>query len=237
MLAQDRALPAARCPERRDDVARTLRNELARLLGIHPREIAGLQRGAAARTLARLAEQQLAIEALTQRVSTDDLTGALRRASGLAALDRILDRARVGRQRVVVAFVDLDGLKTVNDTSGHAAGDQLLKRVAVALRERIRPFDLLIRWGGDEFLCVLPDAGEIGTRRLLAGPNYSLGVAAWDPAETMDELIHRADQDLYFQRGRREPDDPPHLRPEPREVFGAPIDGLFLVAAGSARDR
>jgi len=237
LLAQDRVLPSARCPERRDDVARTLRNELARILGLHPREMAGLQRGATARALVRLTEQELTIEALTHRVSTDDLTGALRRDSGLAALEQVLERAREGHNRVVLAFVDLDGLKAVNDTSGHCAGDQLLKRVAVTLRERMRPFDLLIRWGGDEFVCVLPDAGELGSRRLLAGPNYSLGVACWEPTESMDDLIHRADHDLYFQRGRRKPDDPPHLRPEPRDVFAAPIDSLFLVAAGSGLER
>ena len=66
-------------------------------------------------------------------------------------------RARREGTSLVVAFVDVDGLKAVNDTHGHAAGDDVLRAVAERLRARMRSYDLLVRMGGDEFLCALPN--------------------------------------------------------------------------------
>ena len=94
--------------------------------------------------------------ALERRTNaTDSLTGAWLRGPGLSELEREISRARRGNGRLVVAYVDVNGLKAVNDTRGHAAGDALLARVVAALRSNLRPYELVVRVGGDEFICAL----------------------------------------------------------------------------------
>ena len=67
-------------------------------------------------------------------------------------------RANRSAEPLTLAFVDVDGLKTVNDTQGHAVGDTLLRNVVTARRSGLRETDLIVRYGGDECLCVLPGA-------------------------------------------------------------------------------
>ncbi len=86
------------------------------------------------------------------RAHVDDLTGAYRREMGRLALSHEIDRARRGDGRFVVAFVNLDELKSINDLNGHAAGDAALKAVVGALRASLRSFDPILRYGGDEFV-------------------------------------------------------------------------------------
>ncbi|MBA2695858.1 MAG: GGDEF domain-containing protein, partial [Actinobacteria bacterium] len=71
-------------------------------------------------------------------------------------LEREMARSSRAREALSVAFIDVDHLKQVNDTRGHAAGDRLLQHVADALRSRLRSYDLVVRYGGDEFICVMP---------------------------------------------------------------------------------
>lgn len=102
-------------------------------------------------------------------------------------------------------FIDVDGLKAVNDRLGHAAGDLRLKEVAQSLRRAVRRDDRVFRWGGDEFLVVLPktDAATATglARRLkeeLASLGVSIGVAAWLPGEPgWEAVVHRADLAMY----------------------------------------
>jgi diguanylate cyclase (GGDEF)-like protein len=111
----------------------------------------------------------------------------------------------------------VDGLKEVNDRRGHAAGDRLLREVAEAFRQGLRSYDLMLRYGGDEFVCALPNA-EIAhaegrlrevAEALRAAPSH--GSIAWGLAEmraddTLDGLLARADSALYTaRRGRRDP--------------------------------
>jgi diguanylate cyclase (GGDEF)-like protein len=143
------------------------------------------------------------------------LTGALRRDRGLADLEREIDRARRSDGRLVLAFIDVDGLKAINDVHGHAAGDKLLRDVGVALRAGLRSYDLVVRYGGDEFLCALPGTDLEGARRRLdevAGnltersprASLSMGLAALEDPDTLDELTARADAALYAgRRGAR----------------------------------
>src|SRR4051794_697330 len=91
-----------------------------------------------------------------ERAMVDDLTGVLRRGPGLSGIEHEIDRARRERAPLVVAFVDVVGLKQVNDTYGHAGGDRLLRDVANALKLGLRSYDLVARYGGDEFVCALP---------------------------------------------------------------------------------
>ena len=81
----------------------------------------------------------------------DVLTGALARGRGLLDLRREIARARRSDGRLVLAFVDVDGLKPINDLQGHAVGDALLRDVAVVMRTALRSYDLVVRYGGDEF--------------------------------------------------------------------------------------
>src|ERR1700728_1544427 len=85
----------------------------------------------------------------------DELTGAHRRTTGVFELERELLRPGRTGQPYTLAFIDVDGLKAVNDLHGHSAGDELLVLVVDTIRNHVRQYDLLVRYGGDEFLCGL----------------------------------------------------------------------------------
>lgn len=146
--------------------------------------------------------------------SSDGLTGLLSRkwTSDLGAT--VLEQARRGGNPVVVALLDLDHFKVVNDTFGHAAGDEVLQRFAEAARTVIRPGDVLGRWGGEEFLLIMPDASVAGVcevidrLRALAKDMrlpfsehfricFSAGVATQSEGSILDELVAGADLALY----------------------------------------
>jgi diguanylate cyclase (GGDEF)-like protein len=143
------------------------------------------------------------------------LTGALRRDRGLADLKREIDRARRSDGRLVLGFVDVDGLKAINELEGHSAGDRLLRDVAAAMRTGLRSYDLVIRYGGDEFLCALPGTDVDGARRRFdevatklternPRASVSTGWAKLEDSDTLDDLIARADAALYVGRRRLE---------------------------------
>ena len=126
-------------------------------------------------------------------------------------LEREMARARRTEQRLVLAFVDVNGLKSVNDLRGHAAGDRVLCAVVTALRAQLRSYDLIIRFGGDEFLCVIPGVSMDEAADRLATVNANLagsleqasvttGLADLRPDDSLDGLIERADAALYKQR-------------------------------------
>jgi diguanylate cyclase (GGDEF)-like protein len=138
---------------------------------------------------------------------TDALTGARTRAAGLVDLDHEINRARRAENPLVAAYVDVVGLKAVNDTHGHSAGDALLQRVVRGIRDHLRPYDLIIRLGGDEFLCAMSSATiQEGRQRfanvqatLATGPDpcrIKIGFAALAPEDSVADLIERADAEL-----------------------------------------
>ena len=146
----------------------------------------------------------------------DHLTTALRRQVGLAAMQRELDRTARTKDHLVAAFIDVDGLKTVNDATGHAAGDELLKAVACCVKEQLRSYDLITRYGGDEFVCTICGHDVAGVRErfdviaeqlLLSvpGATISVGLAEREPGETLDQLIGRADMALRSSKRSRRP--------------------------------
>ena len=130
---------------------------------------------------------------------TDELTGARRRGAGLAELRREIDRARQRDEPLVAAFVAVADLEQVHATRGHQAGNELLAAVGAALGKSLRSYDLIIRVGADEFLCVLSDitVGEARQRlaavgERLAGESISVGIAQLEPDDSPADLIARA---------------------------------------------
>ena len=107
-----------------------------------------------------------AAEALEALESThfDDLTDAYRRGFGAHMLRAEIERARRRDGRLVVALVDVDGLKAVNDMEGHFAGDEILRQVVVAIRANIRSYEPVVRLGGDEFAFTMAGVDLNGAR-------------------------------------------------------------------------
>ena len=140
----------------------------------------------------------------------DDLTGALCRRRGFPALQREGDRCRRSRTSLVIGFLDVDGLREVNDTRGHLAGDELLRAVAFNLQASLRSYDVFMRFGGDEFVysqagATMQDAATRfdGVRTSLVhlnGDSVSAGFAELGSDDTLETLISRADIDLYERR-------------------------------------
>ncbi|HEY8837825.1 MAG TPA: GGDEF domain-containing protein, partial [Dehalococcoidia bacterium] len=144
---------------------------------------------------------------------TDELTGTSRRGAGLAAIAREINRAARDNGEVVAAYVDVDGLKTTNDTMGHTAGDTLLVAVANSLRACLRSYDVITRVGGDEFVCVLPGISVENARRrfeavsemlaaVLTGASITVGFARLQEGDSTDGLIQRADDEVSRARRR-----------------------------------
>ena len=147
--------------------------------------------------------------------SIDGLTGAHRRDAGTLELERETARAKRTGQPFVLAFVDVDGLKTTNDSLGHDAGDRLLRQVVQAMRANLRSYDLIVRFGGDEFVCGLLDLGmaEAAQRFSLISADLaeaehasiSVGLVELQGDESLQSLIMRGDDDLYRQRRQSPP--------------------------------
>jgi diguanylate cyclase (GGDEF)-like protein/PAS domain S-box-containing protein len=145
------------------------------------------------------------IDHLQDIALTDELTGLPNRRRWQEDLDREMARARRARSRLCVGMVDIDGFKPFNDTHGHQAGDELLRATAGAWTEVLRATDLLARYGGDEFLLLLPDcpvdeAMVVIDRMRAATPGEltcSVGLTSSNGEEEPQGVLSRADRALY----------------------------------------
>ena len=176
--------------------------------GVLVRSFAARDRAAASLDRAEAALDRYRAREYLRRTYRDELTGALQRPAGRDMLSHEIDRATRTGEPLLIAFLDVVNLKAVNDTHGHAAGDELLQAVGHALCNGLRSYDVVVRYGGDEFVCCLPNVRFADARRRFTDvgqilvdrfPNGCLriGVAEFSPGETLDEVIARADRELY----------------------------------------
>ncbi len=167
------------------------------------------------------AELRVQHDQLRRAALYDTLTDSLNRRAFAQGVGLEMARGTFG----TVVIADLDNLKAVNDAHGHGAGDQLLRLCADMLRGTLRPYDKLYRWGGDEFLLVIPSARamdvevrltevlgraepiEVGSGGARVKLEVSLGAADYTSAEGLEESIDLADQAMYRQKhARKSPD-------------------------------
>jgi len=154
------------------------------------------------------AEREELLGQVQEMARHDPLTGLPNRRALEEQLPQAMARARRTRSPLSLAILDIDHFKSYNDTHGHLAGDEVLCACARAWDSVLRGEDTIARFGGEEFLVLLPDtpteeAVEIIERLRLKTPmgqTCSAGFACWDFAESIDELLGRADQALYLAK-------------------------------------
>jgi diguanylate cyclase (GGDEF)-like protein len=216
---------------KRDEQLRTLAAE-QHALAAEDRHAAAQDREQGARERRHALVDREALARQLTITETDPLTGARARAAGLTDLDHELDRCRRTGNMLVVAYSDVVGLKTVNDTQGHGAGDELLKRVVALMKAHLRSYDLVIRLAGDEFLCVMSNMTLLEARERFRAIGTALadapspaaiasGFAALAAGQAAAELIACADKELIESRDDSEPAtgaarSRPLARPGPR---------------------
>jgi diguanylate cyclase (GGDEF)-like protein len=194
---RDRATAAANRIKASDDRAR----------GAADRTEAAHERAEAQRLLA-------AAEDALNGATTDEVTGARARQYGMEEIARELRRAQRTETTLVLAFIDVDGLKQVNDSQGHPAGDELLRRTGEALFAGVRDYDLVVRYGGDEFICAMPNVTEARARlrfekiaatlaSIDSEHSIAYGLTEAQPGDGLADLIARADSDLLSHRSTR----------------------------------
>ncbi|MBC7781956.1 MAG: diguanylate cyclase [Proteobacteria bacterium] len=209
--------------ERTDDIG-SLREVLDGLMGdirtMHVDALRSREDVVAARDQAHAAEDKIRqleteLEEISEKVREDALTGSLNRRGLDEALTREAARAQRYGNAFCVAVIDLDNFKKLNDTHGHQAGDQALVHLVRVVKTLLRPSDHIGRFGGEEFVVLLPEttlqAGKLAIERLqreltkqffLANNEkllitFSAGVAQLRRGETEGELVKRADQAMY----------------------------------------
>ena len=191
------------------------------------------------RLLTRVAEQAAAVlnnsivfEQTQEESLTDPLTGLPNRRSMMTRLDSELSRAERMRTEVAVIVMDVDDFKQINDTYGHATGDDVLREIAVALQAGLRSYDLCVRYAGDEFVVVMAECGleaaEAKARELqrrvreialkAGGASIRIGVSAGAAVFPVDGssyegLVAAADRRMYADKALRRREGPAEQSP------------------------
>ncbi|WP_415772462.1 GGDEF domain-containing protein [Pseudomonas sp. LB3P38] len=211
-----------------DDLKHVLENHLEGLLGTmdqhqkqrneREQEVAARLHGLAER-VAHMEQEALGyrehLEEQRQKALIDPLTGLPNRAAWSERLDHEINQWQQHGNTLLLAMLDLDHFKRINDNYGHLAGDKVLKIIASVLRKRLRGTDFIARFGGEEFVLLMPDTVPAAGAKLLeklrasieACPFHfkgepvtitiSMGLTAFKPGEHSDLVLKRADQALY----------------------------------------
>lgn len=160
-------------------------------------------------------------EKLVQLAYVDPLTRALNRRAFFERAASVQEACSEANEYYTILMMDLDHFKRLNDTHGHVVGDIVLKNFAEICQNGLRAEDIFARWGGEEFIALLPQTGRRSAaaiaRRLISSvrnhpfqdesgnrvsQTVSIGAASWHgPGETLDEVINRADRALYAAKG------------------------------------
>jgi diguanylate cyclase (GGDEF)-like protein len=152
---------------------------------------------------------------LREAADTDALSGLMNRRRMSDQLQREMKRAGDQHRPLTVLLLDIDHFKAINDDHGHVRGDHVISRVSEILQQAIRKNDLAARWGGEEFMVLLPDTNieiameaaerirrAIFTNVVRSSSNMlpvsvTIGIAGWRVGESLEATIHRADLALY----------------------------------------
>ena len=166
----------------------------------------------------KVAQLQERVEQLDQLAHQDTLIDLPNRRGFTRALERLIDRVRRYDEKAAMLFVDLDGLKLINDTFGHAAGDEALIQVARLLSSGVRKSDLVARLGGDEFGILLGHSDEAAAQEtaarlvdVIADSDFShdgdalplsvaIGVGMIGCDDTPEMVMARADEEMYRRK-------------------------------------
>jgi diguanylate cyclase (GGDEF)-like protein len=171
-----------------------------------------------------LEQKEMRLREVLASTERDAMTDALTAVHNRRALERSLARANSRAARdghaYSVLLIDVDGLKRLNDRQGHAAGDRALRTIATAATDSVRGYDVVARYGGDEFVVVLHESAEgaaqataerirsrvhqlLGADGALTGTTISIGSATWRTGRTPEELLAEADAAMYAAKPRR----------------------------------
>ena len=169
-----------------------------------------------------ITERKKLEEELKKLARFDNLTGSCNRGYGLALLDRQLKLAKRNKTKILLAYLDVDNFKDINDSFGHEEGDKVLKEVVKLFKSTLREIDIICRMGGDEFLLIFPESSEedsplirkrirknlVKLNRELKRPykiSFSIGFSCYNPdnPQSIDELIKIADKKMYEEKSSK----------------------------------
>ncbi|HET8869696.1 MAG TPA: GGDEF domain-containing protein, partial [Aquabacterium sp.] len=187
------------------------------LVGLQPIAVVlGNQFGAMRNSLKRhRAELQDALQTIRELACRDELTGLYNRRQAVTVLDQLIRNAERHATACTLALIDLDHFKQINDQHGHRVGDDALKAFASQAQETFRGSELIARWGGEEFLVLMPQTDTDGACRALArlrdrlqshsvSPEvpdlrvcFSSGVTSLRVPDQVEHVLQRADEALY----------------------------------------